>query len=165
MTDALTLAGMEGREAVDRFHWVRVIRRIRFGRRRTGLRATVLTLASFANAHGGNVYPSVETLASATEQGRRTVLRHLALLRDVYRLVGRISRGGGRGRGGVASRYQLTLPEDALDRFAMTDPDHRPAAPSAPDHLAPAAPLDSPVRRESPPRDAGPPGRHLHLVR
>jgi hypothetical protein len=134
-----------GREPSDTFHWMRVVRRLRLGRRRTGLRATLLTLASWAKSDGSSVHPSVETLANATEQSRRTVLRHLALLRDVYRLIGRISRGGGRGRRGLTSRYQLTLPDDLLERFELLDPDHRPV--TAPAVVEPPPADDPPLAR------------------
>ena len=131
MTAAIAdLPGFEGREPVDRFHWLRVVRRLRLGRRNTGLRTTMLTLATWARNDGSRVYPSIETLANATEQSRRTVLRHLALLRDVYRMLGRITRGGGRGRRGTTSLYHLTMPDNITD-FPMLDPDHRPAAPPA----------------------------------
>lgn len=154
MTQAIDLPGLDGREAVDTFHWLRVCRRLRFGRRRTGLRTTLLTLATWAKRDGSNVHPSVETLANATEQSRRTVLRHLALLRDVYRLIGRIARGGGRGRQGVTSLYQLTLPDNVLD-FDMLGPDHRPVSPVVigliPPQRPPAAarPRRKPKRRRA----------------
>jgi hypothetical protein len=144
MTAAIDASGLDGRDPVDTFHWLRVVRRLRLGRRRTGLRATLLTLASWARRDGSSVHPSVETLANATEQSRRTVLRHLALLRDVYRLIGRISRGGGRGRQGVTSRYQLTLPEDIMSRFELLDPDHRPVV-----AVAPSPPAEPPRPRRT----------------
>lgn len=148
MTQAIDLPGLEGREAVDTFHWLRVCRRIRFGRRRTGLRTTLLTLATWAKRDGSSVHPSVETLANATEQSRRTVLRHLALLRDVYRLIGRVARGGGRGRKGITSLYQLTLPENVLE-LPMLGPDHRPVSPSTAGLIPPqrTPPADPPRRR------------------
>ena len=163
MTAALQTPGMEGREAISQWDWLRVVKRLRFGRRRTGLRATVLTLATYAKRDGSNVFPSVDRLARETEQGRRTVLRHLALLRDVYRLIGRIARGGGRGRSGVTSRYQLTVPDDLLNAFSMLDPDGRLVA--TPIQVPPAPPTDADVPRLAELRDGGPPGRHLHLVR
>lgn len=163
MTAALETPGMEGREAIGQWDWLRVVRRVRLGRRRTGLRATLLTLATYAKRDGSNVFPSVERLARETEQGRRTVLRHLALLRDVYRLIGRIARGGGRGRRGVTSRYQLTVPADLLDEFAMLDPDGHPPPPpiGAPRAVESATDMPRPVDLDA----TGPPGRHLHLIR
>ena len=163
MTAVLEMPGMEGREAIGQWDWLRVVKRIRLGRRRTGLRTTLLTLATYAKRDGSNVFPSVERLARETEQGRRTVLRHLALLRDVYRLIGRIARGGGRGRRGVTSRYQLTVPEDLLAEFAMLDPDGRP--PASPIQVPRGLPPTAGVPCVAALHATGPPGRRLHLVR
>lgn len=114
------------RERVTVYEWQQVVRRLRLGRRQTGLRVTALTLATFASPDGSHVYPSVDTLAAASEQSRRTTLRHLAALRETYMLIGLVSRGGGRGRAGLASHYVLTLPIDLLERFVLLDPDLRP---------------------------------------
>jgi hypothetical protein len=152
------LPGMAGREPVDRWHWMRVVRRIRLGRRRAGLRSTLLTLMSYARSDGSNIYPSVQTLAYETEQSRRTVLRHLRLLRDVYRLIGRVARGGGRGRGGLTSRYQLTLPDNVLEEFELLGPDSRPVAAPAGSFPPVAAPQAGQWPQAAVRRRAGPPG-------
>jgi len=120
------------REAADVRHWHRVVRRLRLGPRATGLRSTMLTLATYANPDGSRVFPSVETLALDTEQSTRTIKRHLKLLRERYRLIGLVSRGGGRSRGGLTSVYQLTVPTDMLENaaFELLDPDYATSTPA-----------------------------------
>lgn len=79
-----------------------------------------LALADFADDDGGNVFPSVETLAAKTRQSARTVQRQLSEFRRVTWLLVEVpeSLAGGRGR---SVRYRINptwLKGDSLSWFA-----------------------------------------------
>lgn len=103
-------------ERVGRFEYERVLRRPEVELSAGGI-AVVLVLATFADRHGGSIFPSQETLARIC---RRSVRHVRAKLREATELgfLRRLSHGGGRPgrkRDGSAyrvtpARYELTLP-------------------------------------------------------
>lgn len=103
-------------ERVGRFEYERVLRRPEVELSAGGI-AVVLVLATFADRHGGSIFPSQETLARIC---RRSVRHVRAKLREATELgfLRRLSHGGGRpGRKRDGSsyrvtpaRYELTLP-------------------------------------------------------
>lgn len=81
-----------------------------------GAHHVVSVLASYGDEHGGNIFPSQDTLARVCRRSVRHVREKLRELTELG-LVRRLSHGGGRPtcRGGRArrvtpARYELTLP-------------------------------------------------------
>lgn len=121
----------------DKFDWERVLRRCQLGTREvqhllpqdsasrplrgSNVKHVALTLATYANYDGTNIFPSVERLARVTELDERTVREALRVLRAVG-LIERMRRGSNRGTG-VSDRYRLTQPEDLLEVVQMLEPE------------------------------------------
>lgn len=81
------------------------------------------TLATYADTKtGGRIHPGIQRLALATGQSDRQVRRGLKALEDLD-LVRCGVRGSqfGRGGKGLASRYQLTIPADLIERVEVVD--------------------------------------------
>lgn len=95
-----------------RFTWERELRSTSLPPR---ARLVGLALASYANSNGSSIRPGVEQLVKASGLSRRTVIRAMTEL-VASRYLEQVSRGRayGRGGGGFASQYQLTLPTEAL---------------------------------------------------
>lgn len=113
---------MSDLEPLDRFAWERVVKRCKMPR---STKLVALTLATFANRDGSNVRPGEEQLAADLDgMSERQVRRHMARLRDEYRLIERVSRGGSRSR--YPDVYRLVLPDDLADRVEFNeDPELR----------------------------------------
>jgi hypothetical protein len=75
---------------------------------------TALALAEHGDPDGSNIYPSLDTLAVMTEQGRSTIKEHIAeMIRCGWLVV--VESGGGRGR---STKYRIPIeriPRDALE--------------------------------------------------
>lgn len=109
------------------FEWFRVIKSIEFGTCTIGRRnvsgGTIKLicgiLASYADADGSNVFPSIARLAldaEISEEVTKAVMRHL---REVG-LLDQVERGGGRKR--KTAKYQLTIPDDLLAKVKVRSP-------------------------------------------
>lgn len=110
-----------------RFEWERIVRRIVMPE---PVKLMAFVLGSYADPDGSRVRPSQEALAAVTGKGMRSVRRLIGVLVDLG-LIEQVARGGGRGRGGRASLYQLTLPTDLLDRVELLSPGERSRNPPA----------------------------------
>lgn len=115
------------RVPTGRFEWERLVRRAVLPE---PVKFTAFVLGSYADPDGSRVRPGSEVLAAVTGKGLRTVRR---LVGDLVALgfLELVSRGGGRGRGGRASVYRLTLPIDLLERIELLPPGERPLNPPA----------------------------------
>lgn len=120
-----------------------------------GAHHVVSVLASYGDEHGGNIFPSQQTLATVC---RRSVRHVRAKLRELTELglVRRLSHGGGRPtyRGGRArrvtpARYELTLPTS----LTTDDTDRRPPAKRTGGMTGKASP-EPPAQTTTPPRQA-----------
>lgn len=108
---------MSDLEPLDRFAWERVVKRCKMPR---STKLVALTLATFANRDGSNVRPGEKQLAADLDgMSERQVRRHMARLRDEYRLIERLSRGGSRSN--YPDVYRLVSPDDLADRVEFND--------------------------------------------
>jgi hypothetical protein len=113
---------MSDLQPLGRFAWERVVKRCKMPR---STKLVAFTLATFADRDGSNVRPGEEQLAADLDgMSERQVRRHMARLRDDYRLIERVSRGGSRSR--FPDVYRLVLPDDLADRLEFNeDPELR----------------------------------------
>lgn len=102
--------------------WVNVLRRARLG---PNVKLVGLTLASYANSDGTNIFPGIARLAWDCGIDYRTARRALAALREAG-LVETVTRGAR--RAGRADKLRLILAEDLLERCDVPDPDAARAA-------------------------------------
>lgn len=108
-------------QPLDRFAWERIVKRCKMPR---STKLVALTVATFANRDGSNVRPGEEQLAADLGLSERQVRRHLTRLREEYRLLDRVSRGGSRSR--YPDMYRLVLPDDLEERVEFSeDPELR----------------------------------------
>ena len=95
-----------------RFTWEKALRSASLSKRAA---TTGYALATWADSDGTHARPGVQNLMDATRSSKRTVLRALAELQaDGYLDQIRRGRAYGRGGGGFASEYRLTLPAESL---------------------------------------------------
>lgn len=127
MTAALPAPPQTKLVPTGRFEWERIVRRAILPE---PVKYLAFVLGSYADPNGSRVRPGNEVLAAVTGKGIRTVRRLLADLIDLG-LIELVARGGGRGRVGRASVYQLTLPTDLLDRVELLSPGDRSSNPPA----------------------------------
>lgn len=73
---------------------------------------TALCLADHADHDGGNIFPSIARIAAKTQQGERTVQRHLATMRNSGWLVVVKEASGIRGQ---ATAYRIPIESIPLD--------------------------------------------------
>lgn len=95
-----------------RFTWEKVLRSASLSKRAA---TTGYALATWADSDGTHARPGVQNLMEATRYGKRSILMALAEL-QASGYVDQIRRGRayGRGGGGFASEYRLTLPAETL---------------------------------------------------
>lgn len=114
----------EHREDAKPGDWVKVVRRARFNGVVPGVAGRIVKAVAFALAtyadydNGGDVRPGLARLAVECEIDYRTAKRCLAGIRDLG-LVRLVQSGARRGHSDV---YQLTLPEELLDRIDVLTP-------------------------------------------
>ena len=91
--------------------------------------------AHFADySDGASIHPGNAVLAAVSGgMNTRTVLLALAQMRE-WGLIWRYQEGSKQGRRGLADVYRLTIPQDAIGRVPMLDPEYR----------HPRAPVDNP---------------------
>lgn len=105
---------------MGRFEWERVIKKCAFKQPSTKLLA--LILATYASENGSSVRPGRERLMATSGLSKGYVSAQLGRLEDLG-LVFKVHNGSSYGRrGGLASVYQLTVPED-LHNWCREDPD------------------------------------------
>lgn len=104
----------------DRFTWERLVRRC------LDLTPTekhvALTMSTWSDSDGTNVYPGTKKLCQATGRSEPVILRALSSLRQAG-FAERVYDRSGNGRRGIYDVYRLTYPADILTRFRMLDPD------------------------------------------
>ncbi|MBT1001180.1 helix-turn-helix domain-containing protein [Paenarthrobacter sp. DKR-5] len=100
-----------------RFEWEKVVRQCRFPKQNTKLVA--LTIATYADTKTGqNIYPGQKRLAAHTGISDRAVRDHLKDLERFGLLYLQVKGSSfGRGGKGMASRYQLSVPQALFDWF------------------------------------------------
>jgi hypothetical protein len=104
---------------MGKFEWERVIKKCTFNQSATKLIA--LLLATYASEDGSSVRPGRERLIATSGLGARHVSTQLGKLEDLG-LVDKVHNGSSYGRrGGLASVYQLTAPEE-LHTMCLEDP-------------------------------------------
>lgn len=88
---AVRHASLQKEWIVSKFDWLNAIHLIPM---KPSSKLLLLTLASFANAAGENVFPSSATMVERSGLSRATVFRHLKVLRAAghIRQVGRVSK-------------------------------------------------------------------------
>jgi hypothetical protein len=104
--------------------WLNMVRRMRFSGLVPGLAGRIIKAVAFDMAacadfvNGGDVRPGIARIAVECEIDYRTAKRAVAAIRNLglIRLVRRATR---RGHSDV---YQLTMPEDILDRLTVLTP-------------------------------------------
>lgn len=106
--------------AEDRFEWERKLRTAALSPRG---KTVALTMATYGNADGTRIFPSITQLSGDTGLSTRTVDRALKELRESG-YIEQIKRGRAQGRGldGFASSYRLTFPLAALPAQNNTTP-------------------------------------------
>jgi hypothetical protein len=104
---------------ISRFDWERTIRRIVMPTSLKSTKLVALMLATYADADGSSIYPSVERLADVCQLGRSTVSNSLKWLRDDALLIHRHQHGTNKGGRKLADVYQLCRPSDWEDRFTL----------------------------------------------
>jgi hypothetical protein len=82
--------------------------------------------ASFADyGDGTNIHPGNATLAAVCGgMGNKTVISAMAQIRD-WGLMWRYQEGRKQGRRKLSDMYRLTIPEDAIGRIPLLDPQYR----------------------------------------
>ncbi len=104
---------------ISRFDWERTVRRIVMPSSLKSTKLVALMLATYADADGSSIYPSVERLANVCQLGRSTVSNSLKWLRDDAFLIHRHHHGGNKGGRKLADVYQLCRPNDWEERFTL----------------------------------------------
>lgn len=117
-----------------RYDWERLVRRIDVN---PSVKLVALTVATYADRSGGNIFPGVQRLAAVTGLTDKTVRAGLKRLRELG-LLDRTREGSRRGRQGLADEYQLAYPADLWDRVGGLDPEESPEL-SSPDPVVTTA--------------------------
>lgn len=106
--------------ADDRFEWERKLRTAALTPRG---KAVALTMATYGNADGTRIFPSITQLSEDTGLSTRTVDRALKELREAG-FIEQLKRGRAMGRGleGFSSSYRLTFPLAVLPTENNTTP-------------------------------------------
>lgn len=104
---------------ITRFDWERLVRRIVMPSSLKSTKLVALMMATYADADGSSIYPSVERLADVCQLGRSTVSNALKWLRDDALLIHRHHHGSNKGGRKLADVYQLCRPDDWEDRFTL----------------------------------------------
>jgi DNA-binding transcriptional MocR family regulator len=97
----------------QRLGWTKVIRDGIFP---SYVKLVALTLATYGDKDGDDIFPSQRRLVATTQLGETTVRKALKYLRE-HGLLWRSERGSNIGQRGIADRYRLTLPTDYEARF------------------------------------------------
>lgn len=105
-----------GLRQVGRYEWERVVRRVVMP---GTVKFLAFVLSTYADADGSRVRPGIEALVLDTGQSKSTVKRALGVLRDDFRFLQQVSRGGGKNGRGKATEYRLAIPVDLLDRVDL----------------------------------------------
>lgn len=110
----------------ERNGWIKVVRDGVFP---SYVKLVALTLATYGDPDGSNIFPSQRRLVAVTQLGETTVRKALKYLR-ANGLLWRAERGSNLGQAGIADRYRLTLPKDYKELFqfvpekgAVNDPE------------------------------------------
>jgi hypothetical protein len=108
------------------FDWIDVVSRMRldgFGVAEKTIKLIAFRFAIFGDPDGSRVMPGCARLSVVCGVDYRTVVRVMSIL-DSIGLYAKVSSGSGRRgvRAHHASVYQLTIPEDLLDRFDVMSP-------------------------------------------
>jgi hypothetical protein len=107
-------------------------------------KAVALALSVYASKDGSNCHPGNGRLAWAVSADKRTILRHLTVLRDELQLIERTFYGQQAGRRGLSDCYQLVVPWDLAARVKIRE--YEPGTgdsqvtTSAPDLVTPESP-------------------------
>lgn len=127
-------------EAIGRFEWERIVRRVRMG---SANRNVALTLATYGNLDGTRVHPGVDRLSLVMEVSPKTVKRGLAWLREMG-FIFRVKQGNRWAH--EADEYRLTIPGN-LWEIPMLSPDEKecPGVTDDPQTLSPI-PVDNEVQ-------------------
>jgi len=104
---------------ISRFDWERTVRRIVMPSHLKSTKLVALMLATYADADGSSIYPSVERLADVCQLGRSTVSNSLKWLREDAWLIHRHHHGVNKGGRKLADEYQLCRPDDWETRFTL----------------------------------------------
>lgn len=106
---------VSGLMPVERWEWIRIVRRLRLTSKDKYL---ALMLATYADEDGTRIFPGVKRLAAVMCVGEATVKRQLTTLRDLG-LIERTKQGNR--HAGLADTYRLTIPPNLMD-LPMLDP-------------------------------------------
>lgn len=104
---------------ISRFDWERTIRRIVMPKHLRATKLVALMIATYADADGSSIYPSIERLADVSQLGRSTVHACLKWLREDAWLIHRHQHGVNKGGRKLADVYQLCRPSDWETRFTL----------------------------------------------
>jgi len=98
---------------VDTYEWMRLVRRCCFT---APTNLVALTLATYANQDGTNIFPGVDRLTRVTGLSERSVRGAMKTLRDVG-LIERTRAGSSMGRRALTDVHALAFPVDLADRL------------------------------------------------
>lgn len=104
---------------ISRFDWERTVRRIVMPKELRATKLVALMMATYADADGSSIYPSIERLADVSQLGRSTVHACLKWLREEAELIHRHQHGVNKGGRKLADVYQLCRPSDWETRFKL----------------------------------------------
>jgi hypothetical protein len=97
-------------------------------------KAVALVLSIYASRDGSNAHPGNRRLAWALNADKKTIRRHLAVLRDELRLIERTFYGQQAGRRGLSDCYQLVIPWDLPARVKIREYEPDLGTPVSPDN-------------------------------
>ncbi len=124
-----------------KFAWQRLILSLDIPAATKGV---ALALSVYASRDGSNCHPGNRRLAWALCADKKTIRRHLAVLRDELRLIERTFYGQQAGRRGLSDCYQLVVPWDLAARVKIREYEPELGTPVSPDtdqeHRTPVSP-------------------------
>ncbi len=109
---------MTAPEPKGKFEWQRLVLTLDIP---LATKAVALVLSVYASRDGSNCHPGNRRLAWALCADKKTIRRHLAVLRDELRLIERTFYGQQAGRRGLSDCYQLVVPWDLAARVKIRE--------------------------------------------